>query len=148
MIREVLVHKNVAYDSLSGGLFLIGLGLIFLLPGLGIWPWILAVIGISQLPTNLARKRGWYGWQSCFWLVGLAILFATGLFWPGILILIGISILLGALTREEEGSPFPEEKRGEPQPTPESAAPDEIGDAQPPVAPRDTSRLDEPPEQR
>jgi len=140
MIREVLVHKNVAYDSLSGGLFLIGLGLIFLLPGLGIWPWILAVIGISQLPTNLARKRGWYGWQSCFWLVGLAVVFATGLFWPGILILIGLSVLLGALTHEQESSPFSAAKGGESPDGP--AMPSEIGDVQPPVAPGDTARLD------
>ena len=142
------MRKNVAYDSLSGGLFLIGLGLILLLPGFGIWPWILAVIGISQLPTNLARKRGWYGWQSCFWLVGLTILFATNLLWPGILLLIGMSVLLGALSREQEGSPFAQEKRGEPQAAPEPATPGEIGDAQPPVAPRDTARLDEPPSEQ
>jgi hypothetical protein len=39
-------------------------------------------------------------------MVGLAVLFATGLFWPGILILIGLSTLVGALTRESAGSPF------------------------------------------
>lgn len=137
------MRRNVSYDSLSGGLFLIGLGLIFLLPGFGIWPWILAVIGISQLPTNLARKRGWYGWQSCFWLVGLAILFATDIFWPGILILIGLSILLGALTHEQESSPFARAKGSESADGP--AIPNEIGDVQPPVAPGDTARLDDPP---
>lgn len=95
-----------AYAGLSGGIFLIGLGILLLVPGVGIWPWILAVIGLASLPASLATKRGWYGWQGFFWLVGLAILFAYGLFWPGILILAGISVLMGGLTRGAEGSPF------------------------------------------
>lgn len=94
------------YEALSGGIFLIGLGILFLVPGLSFWPWILVVIGLAGLPASLANKRGWLGWQGFFWLVGLAILFASGHFWPGILILIGISVLFGALTRESEGSPF------------------------------------------
>jgi hypothetical protein len=139
------MRNNLAHDGLSGGLFLIGLGLILLLPGFGIWPWILAVIGISQLPTNLARKRGWYGWQSCFWLVGLAILFATGFFWPGILIAIGMSMLLGALTREDESSPFAGATRAESRAATREPAPSGLPDTQPPVAPRDTARLSDPP---
>lgn len=94
------------YHALSGGIFLIGLGVLFLVPGLSFWPWILVVIGLAGLPTSLANKRGWFGWQGFFWLTGLAILFASGHFWPGILILVGVSILVGALTRESEGSPF------------------------------------------
>ena len=94
-------------EGLSGGIFLIGLGIIFL-TGIGFWPWILAVIGLAGLPASLGIKKGWYGWQGCFWMVGLAILFWSGHFWPGILILVGISALLGALGREGEGSPFGE----------------------------------------
>ncbi|MBN1402512.1 MAG: hypothetical protein JXA74_16855 [Anaerolineae bacterium] len=98
--------KQQHYHTLSGGIFLIGLGLLFLLPGVGFWPWILAVIGAAGLPESLAQNRGWMGWQGFFWMVGLAVLFASGYFWPGILILIGLSMLLGALMRESSGSPF------------------------------------------
>jgi hypothetical protein len=94
------------YETLSGGIFLIGLGIIFLVPGFGFWPWILVVAGAAGLPAALAAKKGWLGWQGFFWMVGLAVLFASGFFWPGILILAGISTLIGALTRENEGSPF------------------------------------------
>jgi len=92
--------------AVSGGIFLIGLGLLFLIPGIGIWPWILAVIGVAGLPAALSENKGWAGWQGFFWMIGLAVLFYTGLWWPGILILIGISTILGAATREQGGSPF------------------------------------------
>ncbi len=100
------------YEALSGGIFLIGLGILFLVPGLSFWPWILVVVGLAGLPASLANKRGWLGWQGFFWLAGLAILFASGHFWPGILILIGVSMLVGALTRESEGSPFATQRAG------------------------------------
>ena len=95
-----------ALKGVSGGIFLIGLGLLFLIPQIGFWPWILAVIGAASLPAALAENRGWAGWQGFFWMIGLAVLFHTGLWWPGALILIGVSSLLAALTREQSGSPF------------------------------------------
>ena len=85
------------HAGLSAGVFLIGLGLIYLLPGVGIWPWILVVIGLSGLPAGLASHRGWVAWQGAFWMIGLALLFWTGFFWPGILIMVGLSVLLGGL---------------------------------------------------
>jgi len=115
------MHKQL--ETLSGGIFLIGLGLLFLVPGLSFWPWILAVIGLSQLPAALSRKQGWYGLQGVFWMVGLALLFWSGFFWPGILILIGVATLVGALTKGTEGSPFSE-----------SESSDEISDDELPVA--------------
>jgi len=87
-----------SYESLSGGIFMIGIGILFLVPGVGFWPWILAVIGAAGLP--------WLGWQGFFWMTGLAVLFWSGYFWSGILILIGLNMFVGALTRESEGSPF------------------------------------------
>lgn len=95
-----------SHEALSGGIFLIGLGLLFLLPGIDFWPWILLVIGAAGLPAALANDRGWVGWQGFLWMGGLAILFWSGYFWPGILILIGVNTLVGALTRESGGSPF------------------------------------------
>jgi hypothetical protein len=84
------------YKGLSAGIFLIGLGLIFMLR-IGIWPWILAVIGLAGLPAALATQRGWLAYQGAFWMIGLALLFATGHIWPGILILVGLSVLLGGM---------------------------------------------------
>ena len=104
--------KDKPYETLSGGIFLIGLGILFLVPGVSFWPWILAVIGAAGLPASLANQKGWLGWQGFFWMLGLAILFATGQFWPGILILIGVSMLFGALGRESAGSPFASTPRG------------------------------------
>jgi hypothetical protein len=109
------MNNKRAYESLSGGLFLIGLGVLFLVPGVGFWPWILVVIGLSQLPASLANERGWMGWQSFFWLVGLAILFEIGFFWPGILILVGVSMVIGAATRDSGGSPFTDRSESAPE---------------------------------
>lgn len=108
------------YETLSAGILLIGLGVLFLVPGLGVWPWILLVVGLAGLPASLAHKKGWLGWQGFFWLAGLAVLFATGFLWPGILILVGLSMLLGAFTRRNEGSPFaqPAESTTRPLETP------------------------------
>jgi hypothetical protein len=87
-------------------LFFIGLAVIFFVKEISFWPWILVVIALAWLPWSLATKKGWYGWNSFVWLVGLAVLFHFNVFWPGILILIGVSMALGALTRSVEGNPF------------------------------------------
>jgi len=94
------------YQGLSGGIFLIGLGILLLVPAIDFWPWILVVIGLAGLPASVVNDKGWFGWQGFFWLGGLAVLFWSGFFWPGILILLGLSTIVGALTRKSEGSPF------------------------------------------
>ncbi|HEY9151855.1 MAG TPA: hypothetical protein VIN60_03140 [Anaerolineales bacterium] len=43
--------------------------------------------------------RPWRSFRSAFWLIGLAILFFWGHWWPGILILIGLSIILEGVFR-------------------------------------------------
>ena len=123
------------YETLSGGIFLIGLGLLFLTRW-GIWPWILVVIAFAQLPMLLARNQGWAGWQGFFWLVGLALLFASGHFWPWVLILVGVSILIGAITKDAAGSPF----GGAPQKEP--PAPSEDGASGASERPQDTRKLE------
>ena len=90
--------RSKLYGSLSGGMFLIGIGLIFLLR-MPFFPTILAVIGLSSILAGLATGRGWQGIQGGVWLVGLFFLFYYDIFWPGILILLGVSALIGALTR-------------------------------------------------
>ena len=121
------------YETLSGGIFLIGLGLLFLTRW-GIWPWILVVIAFAQLPMLLAQNQGWAGWQGFFWLIGLAVLFASGRFWPWVLILVGISVLIGAITKDAGGSPFSKAPQ-------ESTAPFEEGVSDTPK-PQDTRKLE------
>ncbi|NLG28270.1 MAG: hypothetical protein GX557_10190 [Chloroflexi bacterium] len=138
-----------AYGGLSAGIFMIGLGVLFL-SGVGVWPWILVVIGLASLPASMAAKQGWYGWQGSVWLIGLAILFATGQLFPGVLILVGISAIGSALTRDAEGSPFADQRTATPpvvassDTRPLNLAPDLDTATQPvePAAP--TSQLDDP----
>ena len=86
-------------SALSGGIMMIGLGILFLVEGIGFWPWILVVVGLAGLPESLARDGFWAGIQLLVWTAGLAVLFATGAFWPGILILIGLSTIVSAFVR-------------------------------------------------
>jgi hypothetical protein len=90
--------RRSTYQALSGAIFLIGIGLIFLLR-LDFFPAILGVLGLSSIIAGLATGRGWYALQGGLWLIGLAILFYFDVFFPGILIVLGVSALIGALTR-------------------------------------------------
>jgi hypothetical protein len=91
-------NQKSALEGASGGIFLIGLGILFL-SKVDFFPWILVVIGLASLPGSVAREGFWAGMQGFIWLVGLAILFATDTIWPGILILAGLSILAGSIVR-------------------------------------------------
>jgi len=86
------------FRTLSGGLFLIGIGLISLLK-MPFAPTILASIGLSSIPAGLAAGRAWNAIQSGRWLVALLLFLYFNILWPGILILLGVSALVGALTR-------------------------------------------------
>jgi hypothetical protein len=90
--------RSSRYSALSGGILLIGIGVIFLLR-LDFFPALLAVLGLSTILAGLATGRGWYGIQGGIWLIGLYFLFQFEILFPGILILIGISSLIAALTR-------------------------------------------------
>jgi hypothetical protein len=103
--------------GVSGAILLIGLGVLFLVEGIPFWPWILLVIGLAGLPESVAQKGLWAGLQGLVWMGGLAVLFATGQFWPGILILIGFSMLAGALVRPPAFDK-PKRKRGLPPDAP------------------------------
>ena len=96
---ETKVCNAGMLDGMSGGILLIGLGVLFLVNSIPFFPWILLVVGLASLPGSIAREGLWAGLQGFVWLGGLAVLFATGLLWPGILILIGLSTLAGALVR-------------------------------------------------
>jgi hypothetical protein len=46
------------------------------------------------------HSRGWGPFHGAFWWIGLAVLFYTGDWWPGILILMGLSMLFGGIFHE------------------------------------------------
>ena len=64
--------------------------------------------------------------QSAIWLIGIAILFLTGDWWPGILIPVGVSVLAEFLVRRSPpapAAPIPEAPAApEPEPTAVPAA--------------------------
>ena len=76
-------------------------------------------------PPLFRPGRHFGGW---FWWIGLAILFSTDNWWPGILVLIGLSMVFGSFFREER-QPKPHED-------------------QPPFPPHDLSRTSPPPAPR
>jgi len=48
------LNPKAVYGSLYGFVWLLGLGILFL-PGVGFWPWILVLVGISAIISALAR---------------------------------------------------------------------------------------------
>lgn len=78
--------------ELGGGMFLIGLGVLFLTGTF--WPGILALIGITAYVNETARGRHREAAQGLIFFVGLSILFWSGWFFPGILILFGLMALM------------------------------------------------------
>jgi hypothetical protein len=92
-------RSKSALEGMSGGIFLIGLGVLFLIDDVPFFPWILLVIGLASVPGSIANEGLWAGLQGLIWMGGLAVLFATNLFWPGILILIGLSVVAGSIER-------------------------------------------------
>ncbi len=81
-------------DQVSGGVFLIGLALLFLTP-LPFFPGILFVIGASSLSRGLAEGQEWTSVQGALWMFGLGLLFLVGFNFALLLILIGLSMLFG-----------------------------------------------------
>ncbi len=47
-----------------------------------------------RMHRNHRIPRHWHSAHSAIWLIGLGILFFTGLWWPGILVLVGLSMIL------------------------------------------------------
>ena len=102
-------------DSMGVGILLIGIGTLFMLRDrVDFFPWVLAIIGIAGIPEALSRGRNWAAWQGVFWLIGLAVLFAADILWPGILILVGGSMLLRALTTTKRAQVREEDVAHEP----------------------------------
>ena len=79
------------------GFLLIGLGLLFIIPQLRVFPFILLIIAFCFIPDMFRRNNFKSSFQNFIWLAGLFFIFQFKLFLPGILILIGIQMLLSAV---------------------------------------------------
>ncbi|MBZ0294848.1 MAG: hypothetical protein K8L99_19965 [Anaerolineae bacterium] len=80
-------------DQISGGVFLIGLAVLFMTGAW--WPGILFVIGASTIARGVAEGQSWYNVPGGVWMIGLGLLFWFGFRWELILILVGLSMLFG-----------------------------------------------------
>lgn len=94
-----MVSKERA-DQIAGGVFLIGLGLLFT-NVLDFWPGILFVIGASNIARGMAEGRPWYNVSGGLWLIGLGLVFLLNFSLPVILILIGLSMLVGYSVKDQ-----------------------------------------------
>src|SRR5262249_47416312 len=83
----------------AGGVFLIGLGLLFanVLP---FWPGILFVIGAASIARGMAEGQAWYSVSGGLWIIGVGLLFLLHFSWPMLLILVGVAMLFGYRTRD------------------------------------------------
>ncbi|GEM_PF-819177 len=84
-------------NQVSGAVFLIGLGLLFLTNFW--WPGILFVLGAAAIAQGLSEGRGWYALQGGIWLIGIGLVFSVGFSLPLLLILLGLSMLCGTVCR-------------------------------------------------
>jgi hypothetical protein len=84
------VHKG---DQLSGGVALLGLGLLFLTGWW--WPGLLFLGGAISLAQTIESGRRWYAAQGALWMFGLGLVFAMGFSIGLLLLLVGASMLGG-----------------------------------------------------
>ena len=89
-----MVNSKERAEQIAGGVFIIGLGLLFM-TGISFWPGILFVIGASSIARGVAQGENWYNIPGGVWMIGLGLLFLFNFQWPVILILVGVSMLFG-----------------------------------------------------
>lgn len=88
-------------DQLSGGVFFIGLALLFLTGWW--WPGIMFVIGATALAQAMAEGRRWYAAQGALWAIGIGIVFFFGFSLPLLFLLIGAGMIFGWWSRDSLG---------------------------------------------
>lgn len=92
-------------DQVSGGVFLIGLALLFL-TGFW-WPGIMFVIGASMIAKTIVQGRPLNHATGAFWVIGIGLVFwlpgalniSFGNLWPLLLIVLGLFMLFGGQYR-------------------------------------------------
>ena len=107
-------------EQVSGGVFLIGLALLFLLDFW--WPGIMFVIGASIIARTLAEGKEWTKATGAFWVIGIGLVFWLpdvlnidfSNLWAFILIGIGLFMLFGGqyrpkMSRHDEHDEYSED---------------------------------------
>lgn len=93
------MNKNV--DSISGGIFLIGLGLLFWVGWF--WPGILLLIGVVGLIHESLRGKVWNGLTSLLVMGGLTAIFSLNWSWSTVLPIVLIALGLVGLVNAWRG---------------------------------------------
>lgn len=107
-------------DQVAGGVFLIGLALLFILDGFW-WPGIMFVIGASLIARTVAEGKPWQSATPAFWTIGIGLVFwlpsilniGFSNFWPLMLIAIGLFMLFGGFERFRDGADSRKRKNDE-----------------------------------
>ncbi len=103
------MNRQKSADAIGGGVFFIGLGLIFLIDGISLWPGILLVIAASGAANNLVKGEWVDALVSLFVFGGLAAWFGgylnieAGTLIPLGLIGVGLILLLNIFQRTDSG---------------------------------------------
>lgn len=85
--------RNTDAGKISGGIFLIGIGLVAWLNFW--WPGMLFVIGAAALARGFIDGGREKDLSGGLFFIGLGLIAWTNFWWPGMLILIGLSMLFG-----------------------------------------------------
>lgn len=84
---------NKRSEQVAGGVFLIGLALLFMTGDF--FPGILIVIGLSVLAKGIAEGKQLNEISGWAWLIGLGVVFTLGFSFPLLLIGLGVWMLFG-----------------------------------------------------
>ncbi|MCA9895564.1 MAG: hypothetical protein KC615_21415 [Anaerolineae bacterium] len=103
-------HSKERADQISGGVFMIGLALLFITHWW--WPGIMFVIGATIIARTMAEGKDWTTATPAFWVIGIGVVFGLpGLIggidwatiWPLGLIALGLFMLFGGNMRPKIG---------------------------------------------
>jgi len=93
--------KKKSYGSYFTGILLIGLGVLFFIPELNLFPYIFLVLALCYLPNMFIKDKRRSSLQYFLWFIGLFIVFYFNIIVAGILILVGIQILISGILKSK-----------------------------------------------